>query len=648
VGPCTSASAVAASYPFIIVNEVTTVGAVWALQQFMSAPSGVAGSVSVGAPTTNLVGLQNAFTTAANIVDISAGQPNAANSSIIPEADRIDTLADIISYCVNSTTTTSACSSMFTSATPSSSSLSTKGVLASTLNVPADTVQAVWYLAQFPTNIGGAGSCGTAAAAFACIQGTGAPFTAMTTAPNDWTLAVAYAPVSGGNSAIALPFWVAMDFFGNAWLTNTTSSDQSVVAIGPNASVLMAPAVSYTVGALSGYAATLASSGVTVTTAPSYVKAISHPREIAIDSGGNAWLADWNSSITSNETQITGSSYTCASGNTCYFGTVAEFPAATGPGTSITGSPMGYYSGTLPYAATADASGNVYFTLAGGSTNPGSKVLGKFNSSGAYTVGAGIGTHPYAVVIDNTPVTTSTSSTTAAINAPLIWVNDQSGCTATGGGDAAVVLQILSGSQIASSNSGLTGANTGCTSSVHDVIAANTGTITGVAVDALNNLWLVNSSTEQGSTTSPGTTGALNTVTYGVRTIASSKAIISTAASTGSVSSAAGAGGLSNPQYVAVDGANNAWISNFTAPSVSEFSISNVGATGMAINALSGTSGYTHSETNSTINGGEGIAIDLSGNVWVANYGGSKYVTVLVGAATPVAPVIPGNLGVAP
>ncbi|MDE1161902.1 MAG: hypothetical protein PW792_08140 [Acidobacteriaceae bacterium] len=640
LGPCTSASALAAAVPFVQLNEVTTVAAVWALQQFMAAPSGTAGSVNIGAPTTNLVGMQNAFTTATNLADVATGlaTPVSTNTWVSNESDREYTLADILSYCVNAPSISSSCSDLFASVIPSSTTLSTKGIAQSTLNAPMDTIQAAWYLAQFPTNIGGTGSCGSTGAAFACIQGVGAPFIAMSSSPPDWTLAVGYAPVSGKTAYVNQAYSVAADFYGNVWVSNYKLG--SVVAVGPSGNAMMTPITSYTVGADSGFAATLSSYGITSSTAPAYTRTISSPRSIVIDSSGNAWLADWNGSYT-NEVAISSSSYCGSYTSTCYFGQVAEFPAAAGPGATYNGTATGYYSGLYPFGAAADASGNVYFTQAGGSTNPGSKVLGKFNASGAYTVGASIGTHPYTVIVDNT-------SSSSATNAPLIWVNDQSGCTATAGGDASVILQILSGSLATNSSyNGLIGANTGC--SGKDAIAANTGAVMGMAVDSANNLWLANAATEFGSTSNLGTTGATNTVTYGVRTIIGSKALISTTAGSGSVNSASGAGGLSNPQFLAIDGANNAWVANLTSSAISEFSVSNVGTTSMAINALSGSSGYTHAETGSAITGGEGIAIDLSGNVWIANFtGGTTYLTVLVGAATPAAPVIPGMLGVAP
>jgi streptogramin lyase len=70
-------------------------------------------------------------------------------------------------------------------------------------------------------------------------------------------------------------------------------------------------------------------------------------------------------------------------------------------------------------------------------------------------------------------------------------------------------------------------------------------------------------------------------------------------------------GNLSTPYGVAVDSAGDAWVTNETGTSVSEFSPNGT--------ALSGTSGIAFS-------GAQGITIDGSGNVWVANTGNNNVV----------------------
>lgn len=87
---------------------------------------------------------------------------------------------------------------------------------------------------------------------------------------------------------------------------------------------------------------------------------------------------------------------------------------------------------------------------------------------------------------------------------------------------------------------------------------------------------------------------------------------------------------LNKPEYVAVDGAGNAWVSNKSTGGVTEFSKAG------AILSPASTVGFVHTG----ISGGQGIAIDPSGNVWIANdANGSSTdgnsIFEIVGAATP-------------
>jgi len=246
----------------VTVNEVTTVATVWAFQQFMTPPSGVTSfnvlsGFKIGTPGTNLQGLAKAYTTMRNLVDPVTGTTSATMNTVAsPEYQKINTLADMIGYCSRSSMSVnpSNCGNLFASVVPSSG-LSTSGGAASALNAPQNTVDAAWYLAQFPANTGGTGACGTPAAAYQCKDTT--LYTSyLTTEPNDWTLAVGY---TGGTNQVGAPFWVAIDKYGNAWLTNNTTANpaNSVVELGPNGVAAMAPVTTFTAAAGSGYAGAL-------------------------------------------------------------------------------------------------------------------------------------------------------------------------------------------------------------------------------------------------------------------------------------------------------------------------------------------------------------------------------------------------------
>ena len=136
----------------VFINELTTVAAVTALQQFMSINTSAAvpyagtGAApwTIGAPSTNVTGLANAFTQVGNVVNISTGVSQATASSgtsgsvgytnvIAPNSSKINLLGDILSYCINSSG--SSCTSFLADTTPASK------------NTPVDTIQSMYYIA---------------------------------------------------------------------------------------------------------------------------------------------------------------------------------------------------------------------------------------------------------------------------------------------------------------------------------------------------------------------------------------------------------------------------------------------------------------------------------------------------------------------
>lgn len=150
----------------VVLNEVTTVAAVWALQQFM------AGYARVGTSSTNPAGLQAAFSTAATMVDISSGHVFGPSSTVVP-APEIDTLANVLAACVNSdggTAAGTACGNLFAFATPAG------GV------APSDTVAAALAIAQHPqSNV----------SVLYGLTAASAPFQpSLLSAPPDWTIGI--------------------------------------------------------------------------------------------------------------------------------------------------------------------------------------------------------------------------------------------------------------------------------------------------------------------------------------------------------------------------------------------------------------------------------------------------------------------------
>jgi hypothetical protein len=249
-----------ADYTNIDINEVTTVAAVYSLSQFMTP-----GSTAVGTSSSNITGLVNAFQTAANLVDVTTGAARTltpgGNGSV--PATTINALANILASCVDSTTSSSSCSSLFSAATPPSGS------------APADTLASMLDIALNPGN--------NISKLYGLISATGTFQPTLAGVPNDWTLSVEY--TGGGLNYGQL---LAIDAAGDVWVPNSIDPG-TISEFGPNGDVLSGQS-GYTGGGLS------------------------YPYAIAIDTNGDAWAAnsgnDTVSEHSSNGTALSGSGYT--------------------------------------------------------------------------------------------------------------------------------------------------------------------------------------------------------------------------------------------------------------------------------------------------------------------------------------------------
>ncbi len=272
----------------IKINEVTSVAAVYALSQFMKP-----GSTAVGTSSSNVTGLVNAFQTAASLVDISAGTVRTVThggNGTVPQTT-INSLADIIASCVDASASSSACSALFTAATPSGGT------------APADTLAAVLDIALNPGN--------NVATLYKVIPAA-APFQpSLTGAPNDWTLSVEY---SGGG--LNYGQLLAIDGQGNVWIPNAV--DPGTISEFSPTGAALSGTTGFTGGGLSypfaialdtvGNAWTANSgnstvsehtSGGTPLSGPGYAaQGLSKPYALALDSAGNVFTANGNNTVT--------------------------------------------------------------------------------------------------------------------------------------------------------------------------------------------------------------------------------------------------------------------------------------------------------------------------------------------------------------
>jgi streptogramin lyase len=255
LGPCSGLSSISS----VAVNEITTVGSVWALSPFMSSP------LDIGASATNATGLANAFADVNTLINIQTGVapgPGLPSGATAPVSE-INALGNILRACINSTGGVagdgSACGNLFK--------------YANTGTAPTDTVTAAMNIAQHP---------GLNTASLFALNSASAPFQpSLTSAPNDFTIAVSYA--AGG---LSTPSALAVDQSGNVWVANKTGN--TVTEMSHTGALL---------SGTSGYAASL-----------------NAPSAIAIDTSGGAWIVNQGnntvSRISSSGGVVSGTPYT--------------------------------------------------------------------------------------------------------------------------------------------------------------------------------------------------------------------------------------------------------------------------------------------------------------------------------------------------
>jgi hypothetical protein len=226
VGNCASATP-ASAFPgvtFVTMNEVSTIAAAYALAGFTTDPLHIGAPSSVTGHSLSATGIANAFNNALNIVTQSTGLAptvTTASGSIgtVPSAE-INTLADILANCVNSTgVSATGCSTLFTNTKNSAGTQ------------PTDTATAAINMAQNPAQ--------NVTALFNTVP-SAPPFTPTSSSLPDFTLSIRYGGGGAGGNPNGTngPYLVAIDAAGNAWISNVAASGtnaNSISKITPSA-----------------------------------------------------------------------------------------------------------------------------------------------------------------------------------------------------------------------------------------------------------------------------------------------------------------------------------------------------------------------------------------------------------------------------
>jgi hypothetical protein len=527
------------STSYIWIDEITTAATAFALGQYFTTTYGAGSTDSFGAPSTTQaqLGLTNAVNTVANLVNSTNGTAIASatltssfgNITATPEATKLNTIADILSSCVNSDgSAASPCqTTLFPDVTPTGGTQ------------PTDTLQAAVLLSLNPTSSNANGSANNMAALFG-LQSATAPYPGLTTQPGDWTIGINYsAGSSSSNTLMNTVGDLAVDSGGNVWVldTNTTGS---LAEVSPTGTPLSNPL----------------NSG---STPPTGLDTAS-PKNLAIDTNNNIF-------ITSSSTA---------------YNAVFEWNPTTNTPTEIAET-------SQPYGIAIDGSNNIWI---GHNSNSAAASFSEFlNDSLQNWVqypkdgSTNIGSFYLAIATDGT-----------------LW-NSQGNS-----GDQVFQMSGGNGSTVCTTFPCKTSNASTLSLTYTQANNSNTSTPEGLAAGPGGSMWVINNATPNIALYTSPTTSTL---------VGSSLT-------------------LKSPRKIAIDGAGNAWVVNNGASFITEFN-----STGVVLSPV-GTSAAPNGFAHSGISSGVAIAIDPSGNVWIANNGGTDANSIfeIVGAAIPtVAPI---------
>jgi hypothetical protein len=427
LGSCSALLAAGASFQNIFVNEVSTVATAYALAGFAVDATDISSSGSSLA----LQGVANAMAMIQNFEALSTGTALAAtpNGAAYPPQSEVNTLANILAACINTTGSTASgmpCNTLFTNALSGGT----------TGSQPTDTATAAIYIAH--------NSAANPGNLFN-LQATSPPFLPdLGAAPNDFSMQIIFTSTNGYGQFND----VAIDGSGNAWfvggwgtagdgigevLANTLawSASTPITGGGLSAGLVNSGGVDIAIDPsenvwipvnpdINGAALVeVSSSGSVLSGSAGYsTSQLGDLGTIAVDGSGNVWLPSLDAVVWeyipgtgwANTTGFGGGYLdnpvqpaVDTSGNIWIpnhnSGTLAEFNSS---GTPLCPTTSCYSGGGLyaPVATAIDPSGNIWIANNG----LGPALVSEFSSSGMELSGSGYTggglTNPQGIAID--------------------------------------------------------------------------------------------------------------------------------------------------------------------------------------------------------------------------------------------------------
>ena len=234
-GPCSQVS----SSSVVVMNEVTTVATMVALQQYFNPTTESFGADGIGV---HKYAFTQALSTISNLANMSTGAAitsknntsGPATVTVTPETAKINALANIIASCVNNqTASASPCTTLFANTTPPDTAVTDRPYHTAAFAPATDVLQALYYMLANPTNA----STANLNNLYNLIPGT-APFQpSLASAPTDWTVAINYSSTgtcgSSSGNFISQPQQLALDIYGNVWIANGQAGTGNLSAITP-------------------------------------------------------------------------------------------------------------------------------------------------------------------------------------------------------------------------------------------------------------------------------------------------------------------------------------------------------------------------------------------------------------------------------